>query len=179
MCEAGRDSGLERQVEKEEKQRRWSGIHWSIFQKNILCFHWIMFTGQMMFTQKHNVCRLLCSSAERVPIMPLGGHICTRPIIIYPRAAPTKHQTVITIIKTRNSPALHHHHCHKHFERKKQTNPAEIYHTRIILLARLPDPLDDGTSIVGRGTWPDSSLLQHQTVTSNWKPTTAISTIQF
>ena len=25
MCEAGRDSGLERQIEKEEKQRRWSG----------------------------------------------------------------------------------------------------------------------------------------------------------
>ena len=78
-----------------------------------------MFTGQMMFTQKHNVCRLLCSSAQRVPIMPLGGHICTRPIIISPPAAPTKHQTVITIIKTHNSPALHHHHCHKHFERKK------------------------------------------------------------
>ena len=25
MCEAGRDSGLEQQVEKEEKRRRWSG----------------------------------------------------------------------------------------------------------------------------------------------------------
>ena len=36
MCEAGRDSGLERQVEKEEKQRRWSGYIDQYSKKNIM-----------------------------------------------------------------------------------------------------------------------------------------------
>ena len=56
-----------------------------------------------MFTQKPNVCPLLCLAAQRVPIMPLRPHICTRPIIIYPPARSYQHelQTVITIINTR------------------------------------------------------------------------------
>ena len=57
----------------------------------------------IMFTQKPNVCPLLCLAAQRVPIMPLRPHICTRPIIIYPPARSYQHelQTVITIINTR------------------------------------------------------------------------------
>ena len=44
-----------------------------------------------MFTQKPNVCPLLCLAAQRVPIMPLRPHICTRPIIIYPPARSYHH----------------------------------------------------------------------------------------
>ena len=134
-----------------------------------LCFHWIMFTEQMMFTQKHNVCRLLCSSAQRVPIMPLGGHICTRPIIIYPPAAPTKHQTVITIIKTRNSHALHHHHRHKDCKRKNK-NKSSLKLPHLNHTSQVPRPSCWWNFHSGSGNLTKSIPTTTQKSYCDWKP---------
>ena len=81
------DSKKNKAKSKDAKQKKKKSKEDGLFtlinipKRGTSCFHWIMFTGQMMFTQKHNVCRLLCSSVHNVcPLCRLAGTFVPVPL---------------------------------------------------------------------------------------------------